>query len=169
MQIERENLLSYRRELSDEAASVWSRFIAYLLDTLLLVPVLVVVFLVSGFADKSFDEISDLVAENDAGLIALMAGSSSVLFAYRVIMHRYYGQTLGKKALGIGLSVAGDSQLPAWDRLIIRELFVVYAQFIPVAGVYISLGDSISLIFSPGRRSWHDRASGTEVRRFSDV
>jgi uncharacterized RDD family membrane protein YckC len=98
-------------------------------------------------------------------VLAAMAVGGTLLY---VLLHGYFlkrdGQTIGKKALGIKVTMLNGDR-PGLVRLVfIRYLPAAALAFVPFIGPLISLVDSL-LVFRSDRRCAHDLIAGTRVVR----
>jgi uncharacterized RDD family membrane protein YckC len=90
-------------------------------------------------------------------MLVLFAASWIAALLYVVVCNgSTSGQTLGKRAVGIRLRRYHDLQRAGYGRSMWRQL---------VSGVADSLFllSSLSMLWDPERRTWHDHASGTAV------
>ncbi|TDD32407.1 RDD family protein [Actinomadura sp. KC06] len=94
-------------------------------------------------------------------------------FAYYTIMHAKWGQTLGKKAVGIRLVKASDYSAVSWGQAIGRQAFV-YAITLttatlnllnPAAGILGLAGllDTAWILWDERRQALHDKVAKTVV------
>ncbi|WP_165964121.1 RDD family protein [Actinomadura sp. KC216] len=94
-------------------------------------------------------------------------------FAYYTILHAKWGQTLGKKAVGIRLVKASDHSAVSWGQVMGRQGFV-YAITLataslnlltPAAGILGLAGllDTAWILWDPRRQALHDKVAGTVV------
>ena len=100
-------------------------------------------------------EMSDLLQMSLVSLIAFL-----VLHGY--LLHRY-GQTIGKRLLGIRIVSAADGQLLPLGKLFgLRYVPIQLAGLLPVVGNILPLVDAL-FIFREDRRCLHDFIAGTKV------
>ncbi|TDC54994.1 RDD family protein, partial [Actinomadura sp. KC345] len=106
----------------------------------------------------------------------LMAGYAVVFllgFAYFTIMHAKWGQTLGKKVVGIRLVSAADQSAVSWGQVLGRQAFV-YAitvstamlNFLVPGGAVlgmVGLLDNAWILWDERRQALHDKVAGTLV------
>jgi uncharacterized RDD family membrane protein YckC len=98
---------------------------------------------------------SDLLQVSLVGLIGFL-----VLHGY--LLHKY-GQTIGKRLLGIRIVCAADGQLVSLGRIFgLRYVPIQIAGIIPVIGNILPLID-VLFIFREDRRCLHDFIAGTRV------
>ncbi|MFI0410911.1 RDD family protein [Actinomadura sp. 3N508] len=94
-------------------------------------------------------------------------------FAYYTILHAKWGQTLGKKAVGIRLVKASDHSAVSWGQVLGRQAFV-YAITLttaslnlltPAAGILglVGLLDTAWILWDDRRQALHDKVAGTVV------
>lgn len=158
---------------TDNTASLGKRFGAFLLDTLFLVIAMSFLLPLVGLGDIDPSRASTPEAMQAAlleQLAALSAGQKILLVSLPVLaflaLHGYllsrYGQTLGKRMLGIAI-VTLDNRVPDFFPLIIQRYLTQWvAGQVPVVGVLLRLVDVI-FIFRPDRRCIHDHLAKTKV------
>ena len=93
--------------------------------------------------------------------------------AYYTIMHAKWGQTLGKKAVGIRVVKAADLSAVSWGQALGRQLFVYVITFAtsiinflaPAAGILGLVGmlDNAWILWDQRRQAVHDKVAGTVV------
>lgn len=108
-----------------------------------------------------------IMAGEEAGVSALLIGVTG--FAAFLVLNGYllatYGQTIGKRLLGIRIvSVREQELLPLWKLISLRYLPQWVAGQIPVFGQIFGLVDPL-FIFRADRRCIHDLIAGTIVVR----
>ncbi len=105
-----------------------------------------------------------------AKVAAMTSGQKTLLmmFPYMAFfaMHGYllsrYGQTIGKRMMGIAI-VTLDNRVPAFFPLVAQRYFTQWlAGMVPVIGVLLRLVDILA-IFRPDRRCIHDHIAKTKV------
>ncbi|MEU6342330.1 RDD family protein [Streptomyces sp. NPDC046977] len=131
------------------------RFLARLIDGLILIPVVVVVFAVVGFSGgfgKTF-------------LASVLL--SVAIFLYEALMLRTSGQTVGKKVMKIRVARLADGAVPgdaAWTRAGVYAGLGVVSNLIPCLGAIPSLLNALWHLWDkPYRQCWHDKAAKTVV------
>jgi uncharacterized RDD family membrane protein YckC len=97
---------------------------------------------------------------------AVTIAANGVGFGCFLLIHGYllkkYGQTVGKKILGIRIADM-NGNLPHFAKVIfLRYLSISLVTLIPVVGNYLSLVD-VLFIFGSERRCVHDLLAGTKV------
>jgi uncharacterized RDD family membrane protein YckC len=156
----------------------WRRFIASLIDGLLLMPI--------GWLDNLFisSESTRLVVE--WGIV-----TQSAPWIYSVLMHGYYGQTIGKMATGIKVLDVSESPISLRQAFlrdcvtvglttIVLILFLAEKLFgsfveptfialltnlIGTAGLVWFLVETVTMLTNEKRRALHDFIAGTVVVR----
>ena len=129
-----------------ELARPGSRFVAQLVDTVVImigVVVLTIVVTVTG--------------AKEAGGLILILGVIVGVVAYEGLMLSQRGQTLGKMATHIRVVSADGSPIgagQAWGRAVTRAVL----GYIPGVGLVDAL-----MVFSQGRRTLHDHIASTRV------
>lgn len=124
-----------------QKASILKRFVAVLLDSLVLLPV----NLVFGWVASSTD-----------GLAPVQYLGSFVAIAYSVYFLSTSGATLGKKWMKIRVVKTNGQNLTVGDALL-RE---VVGKF--VSGLVLGLG-YLWAIWDKNKQTWHDKIAGTYV------
>ena len=141
---------------TDRLATIGQRFLARLLDALIIgVPAFVLVL-----STSDVDEVRRTVSTPLWAQLAATAMSA----VYEVVLIRQRGQTIGKRVLGIEVVRVTDGRHPDWTASIVRYLLPLLPALVPIPGVFL-LSPVIYLvaILDPLRRGWHDRAAGTLV------
>lgn len=141
-----------------ELAGRWQRLGAVLLDTLIgLVYVLPLMWALGHF---DFIPLSRLTPYTVKITVALLG------FVLFVLVHGYflkrYGQTIGKKMLGIRIADMGDGIAPFGKIVLLRYLPMSAVPQLPIVGAVLSLMDTL-FIFRSDRRCLHDLVAGTRV------
>lgn len=150
-------------------ATLTARFVAAILDGVLMAFLLVILLYATGMADSlvEFAELSPSARENHE--VATLGFAFKLIFLQivtflmlnLVTLHRY-GQTLGKRALKIAI-VNSSGQVPPLSVLLInRYLSQVLMGLVPVIGGMLRFGD-VLLIFRADRRCFHDTLAKTYV------
>jgi uncharacterized RDD family membrane protein YckC len=137
-------------------ASIGQRIGARLLDGLIIgLPLTVLVFAASDVSE-------DRKTISTPLWVQLVAAVVSAL--YEIVLIRTWGQTVGKRVLGIKVVRITDGALPDWTASIVRYVLPVVPVLIPVSGVFLlSIVIYLVAIVHPLRQGWHDRAAGTIV------
>jgi uncharacterized RDD family membrane protein YckC len=84
------------------------------------------------------------------------------LFAVNLYLLHRFGQTIGKKLVGVRIVRTDGSRAGLARIIFMRSLPFWVAAAIPLIGALISLADPL-FIFSESRRCLHDRVAGTIV------
>ena len=146
----------------DRLATIGQRFLARLVDVLVIgVPVILLVLVTSDI-----DEEQGIVSTP----LWTQLLSTAVSALYEIVLIRQRGQTVGKRALHIKVVRVTDGQPPDWTASIMRYLLPLLPALVPLPGVFL-LSPVVYLvaIFDPLRRGWHDRAAGTIVIKTDPV
>ena len=94
---------------------------------------------------------------------AFALGLLSLLFmGYQWYLISTTGQTLAKKWMGIKIVKMDGSPVDFVSGVVLREMIVAGAAFIPYIGGLINIIDSL-MIFGEARRCLHDQIAGTQV------
>lgn len=164
----------------DMLAGRWARLGAGILDALVLSFVAAPAVLISIRWDKMQESVTSGEPITDPmdlyNIPLLLAGYAVVFlvgFVYFTVMHAKWGQTLGKKALGIRLVSAADQSAVSWSQAIGRQAFVyaitittALVNFLVPAGALIGmLGmlDNAWILWDDRRQALHDKVAGTLV------
>lgn len=155
----------------DNTASLGKRFLAFILDGFFMVVALLMVMQAMGLLDPATSQdVQAAQAEMQKRLLALSDTQKFMLslspFPIFFLLHGFllhqYGQTLGKRIVGIAI-VTMDNQKPAFGQLIVwRYLSQWAAGQVPVIGVLLRFVDILA-IFRPGHRCIHDHLAKTKV------
>lgn len=92
---------------------------------------------------------------------------AAAMFVAFVLIHgswlAKYGQTVGKRAVGIRIVNVSDDRVPKLSTLLGRRYGLIWlASLIPVIGTLVSVVDDL-LVFRNDRRCLHDLIAGTKV------
>ncbi len=161
-------------ELEMVAATRGARFAAILIDGLALGGFVAVIGIVAAIAlpayaayQKRAAAAGVVHANAGAGVIGVVIGLVALLaivgvFAYSAILVYRYGQTIGKRVMGIRV-VRTDGNRVRFGRFIfLRWLPVTILGMIPFLGYVVTLLDSL-LIFRENRLCLHDNIADTKV------
>lgn len=143
-------------ELVARLATIGQRFLARLLDALILA--LPILLLVLSTSDINQDE-GIVNTPLWAQLLSTVAAA-----LYEVVLIRTSGQTIGKRALRIRVVRITDGRPPDWTASIMRYLLPILPALVPLPFVFL-LSPVVYLVamLHPLRQGWHDRAAGTIV------
>jgi uncharacterized RDD family membrane protein YckC len=157
--------------LVDNTATFGKRFWAFMLDGFFMMTALIMVMQSMGLLDPaSSTDMQAVQVELQARVNALTGQQKSLLaispFIIFFLLHGFllqqYGQTLGKRIMGIAI-VTMDNQKPAFMLLIIqRYLSQWIIGMVPVIGIFLRLADILA-IFRPDKRCIHDHIAKTKV------
>jgi uncharacterized RDD family membrane protein YckC len=139
------------RVLAMEYAGVALRFVAVLIDGIVLIPVLLVLALVFGSTYST--------SENGGHTVGVTAGGwwpFLVIFAYYVASEALTGQTLGKRALGLRVVDASGEPIEL-GQAVVRNLLRI------VDAILFYLVAAISVWTSSERQRIGDRVANTIV------
>lgn len=130
-----------------------TRLLARLIDlTIPFVPALVLT------PAGAFTNSSDLVL---AGLIGIFAVALALFPLNLFWLHRY-GQSVGKRLVGIRIVCTEGERAPLGRVFWRRMMLPTFIEAIPLLGALFTLVDAL-LIFTPSRQTLHDRFAGTIV------
>lgn len=130
-----------------EPAGFWSRFLAGLLDGIIVgLPLYILSNLLTGSTDDNW--VTQLL-----------------LFLYSLLLPVFWGGcTIGKRLCGIKIQKVSDEGPPGIGTMLLRNLVAGF-----VYGITLGIGWIISLfmvVFREDKRSIHDFIAGTEVVQF---
>jgi uncharacterized RDD family membrane protein YckC len=155
----------------DNTANLSKRFWAFMLDGFFMMTALIMVMQSMGLLDPaSSTDLQAAQVELQARVNALTGQQKSLLaispFIIFFVLHGFllqqYGQTLGKRIMGIAI-VTMDNQKPAFMLLIVqRYLSQWIIGMVPTIGIYLRLADILA-IFRPDKRCIHDHIAKTKV------
>ena len=104
----------------------WPRFWAGFVDGLVFLPVTL------------FDKYLSSPAREPGVLIAWAIFSYSAFWVYSVLMHARYGQTLGKKALGVKVLDVSEERIPSLRQAFLRDVvYVALSVFSLIFFIYL--------------------------------
>jgi uncharacterized RDD family membrane protein YckC len=145
-------------EGDEELAGRGQRLAAAIIDALILALLLWPYITMSGYWERAMsgqEEMSDLLQLSLVSLIVFV-----VVHGY--LLHRY-GQTIGKRFLGIRIVSASDGELVSVGKIFgLRYVPIQIAGLLPVVGNILPLVD-VLFIFREDRRCLHDFIAGTKV------
>ncbi|MFB4296044.1 RDD family protein [Actinomadura sp. NTSP31] len=167
---------------ADVLAGRGLRFVAGLLDNLIVgifgLPVLLLSIRWDRMREvteggRTLDDPLDMY-----NLPRLFAGYVVVIllgFAYYTVQHARWGQTLGKRAVGIRVVRAGDHTAAGWGQIVVRQGFIylgailttVLNILLPFGGLFglIAMLDDAWILWDGDRQAVHDMVAGTVVVR----
>ena len=135
-----------------EYVGFWLRFVAFLIDSLVLAFVLVPLLLMV-YGSQYFDP-ARLMTGAPAGAWDIVI--QLVILAIGVAFWRYRGATPGKMAIGAKIVDARSGTLASTGRLVVR--FIAYfASMIPLGLGFAWIG------IDPRKQGFHDKIAGTLV------
>lgn len=137
-----------------ELARIGARFGARVLDAIIVAVVFFALILFSGSAD-------DVSGFSVAGLIlGIVIG-----VGYEVLQIAVWGQTLGKRMVGVKVIHAAHGGLPGWGKAFGRWAIPGLLALIPLVGWILSILCYLSATWDRVYQGWHDKAAGTLVIR----
>ncbi|KGQ19108.1 RDD domain containing protein [Lysobacter dokdonensis DS-58] len=138
-------------------ASRGKRLGAILLDALLVAVLVIVVMIPASLVSDSVGKDTGMIVGFSIGGIGVLA-----LFVVNIMLLYKYGQTIGKRWLGIRI-VRTDGTRAGLGRIIALRQFVPgLIGAIPLVGPLFSLADPL-FIFADDRRTLHDKIADTIV------
>ena len=154
----------------DNTASYNKRFLAFVIDIFLMAVLLMFFMRYLGLEPTNATDMQAAQAELIAKLAALPEKSKVLLtfspFIIFFVLHGFllyqYGQTIGKKVMGIAI-VTLENQKPAFMQLIVQRYFSQWLMgMLPVIGFILRVAD-VLMIFRKDKRCLHDLIARTKV------
>ncbi|RVU86636.1 RDD family protein [Leucothrix sargassi] len=144
--------------ITPELASRSDRFIAVFIDLLANLAVSLPFLYLTGYLEKAR---AGLVGPAD--VVTLFVFSLVVYAALHGYLLSKYGQTIGKRLLGIQIVDVNTNQIVSFAKVFtMRYLPTNVAIQVPVIGQLLLLIDAL-MIFRKNRRTLHDMIAGTKV------
>lgn len=133
-----------------------SRFAAAIIDLSIAVIVCLMSTIFVSIASKSQGGMT-------SGVIAIGVGWFGILIAAQTVLLVKYGQSLGKRALGIRIVTNSDERVPGFIKVWLLRMWVPsLIAGIPYIGIVVWLVDNL-FIFRDDRRCLHDLIAETKV------
>jgi uncharacterized RDD family membrane protein YckC len=155
----------------DNTASLGKRFGAFVIDSVFMMIALVIIMNGMGLLDPtSSNDMQAAQTELQARLLALSDSQKSLLvfspimafFVLHGFLLHQYGQTIGKRMLGIAI-VTRDNQKPAFLPMIVQRYLSQWLMgMVPAIGLLLRLADILA-IFRADKRCIHDHLAKTKV------
>ncbi|MET7934577.1 RDD family protein [Streptomyces sp. NPDC005322] len=143
-------------------ATPGQRFVARLIDTLVLGLIWTVALVATGALQYSMDH----PGEQHLGKVTLaLVITMALYFCYEGVMLARSGQTLGKMVMRIRVAMLSDGDVPAGQGWVRAAVYVLPGMLIPLfVGTVFWLVNSVSLLWDkPFQRCLHDKAARTVV------
>lgn len=158
----KKNKMTEINQQTNELAGRGSRLGAVIIDSIIIIPALIGIAMITGFWDEIFPRLANGIPLSlKENLIMFLVGQSVFLMLNGSFLANY-GQTIGKKLMKIKIVDMEGNNLGLIKLYSLRYLaFSLFSQ-IPVAGGLISLLN-ILFVFGKERRCLHDRLAGTQV------
>lgn len=144
-------------ELRANKASRGGRLAAVLIDGVILFALVLVTALAAGFGRG----VTKGMVPALPGVIAFGVLGLALLIVNIVLLSRF-GQTLGKRAMGIAIVRSDGSRCELWRILVLRIVVARAIGFIPMVGALFALVDML-MIFGEECRCVHDYMADTIV------
>ncbi|PTR32919.1 putative RDD family membrane protein YckC [Luteibacter sp. OK325] len=144
-------------DLRSNKATRGSRLGAVLIDSVILFALVLVTALAAGLGRG----VGKGLVPALPGVIVFGIFGLALLIGNIVLLSRF-GQTLGKRAMGIAIVRTDGSRCDLWRILVLRIFLVRVIAFVPFVGVIFSLVDML-VIFGEERRCIHDYMADTIV------
>lgn len=157
------DLVIDRDEAGLEHADRIQRLSAVVLDTLIRFVLVMPAFWFSGYIDRSMTEQTSTMEEVVWTCVAVM-----LFLASQVYPLRHWGQTWGKRIVGIRIVNLDGSNPDLWTLLGTRYGLFEFAVQVPLIGGLLAVVDSL-MIFRADRRCLHDLVAGTRVVKGNPV
>ncbi|TQV85743.1 RDD family protein [Exilibacterium tricleocarpae] len=138
-------------------ASRWSRLLAFLIDSIVLIVSFSPVIWLSGvFDDEDSAQIST------AAILTLIVLGYALFFAINWLPLKEQAQTWGKRFLNIKIVGDDGCKLPIKDLIFKRYAFGFGVGFIPVVGDFFVLVNHL-FIFTASKKCLHDHVAKSSV------
>jgi uncharacterized RDD family membrane protein YckC len=148
---------SVAEHVEEQLAGRGERFLAALIDTILLLAILMPVMFSTGYFEQA--------ARGEVGFGKIVTYGFGGFLVFLIVQGwplAQSAQTWGKKVLGIRIALLDGTQ-PTFGTLILKRYLPVQAvSIIPVLGTVVGL-INVLLIFRSDRRCGHDLIAGTQV------
>lgn len=155
----------------DNTAALSKRFWAFMLDGFFMMMALILLMQSMGLLDPTTsNDMQTAQAELQVRVNALSDSQKSLLaispFIIFFVLHGFllqqYGQTIGKRIMGIAI-VTMDNQKPAFFMLIIQRYLSQWVMgMVPMIGIFLRLADILA-IYRADKRCIHDHIAKTKV------
>jgi uncharacterized RDD family membrane protein YckC len=155
---------------ADNSASRGKRLAAFLIDWLILATLMGLLYEYLGLSPTQTADFEAVITELAEKLKALSSGEYWALFAFPYVMFFVlhgmlllnYGQTIGKRVMGIAI-VTLDNRRPPFAQLILHRYVTQWAMgMIPQLGLFLRVVD-VTAIFREDKRCFHDLIAKTKV------
>ena len=111
-------------------------------------------------AQKELQERVNALSDSQKSLLAI--SPFIIFFVLHGFLLQQYGQTIGKRILGIAI-VTMDNQKPAFFMLIVQRYLSQWVMgMVPVIGIFLRLADILA-IYRADRRCIHDHLAKTKL------
>ncbi|WP_329955845.1 RDD family protein [Calidifontibacillus erzurumensis] len=130
-------------------AGFWIRLWAYILD-MVVVGSLHRIFIYPLF------RMFDIPLSETSMFSTIVIATAAVMYAYFILMTKFFGQTLGKMVFGMKV-IHENSQKLTWSTVIFRELI---GKFISKTVLFLGF---IAILLSSKKQGWHDYFADTIV------
>ena len=139
-----------------------SRLGAVLIDSVILIPLLIGIAMVTGFWDYFITRATNGIPLSlNENLIAFLVGQSLFLLLNGIFLANH-GQTIGKRIMKVKIVDMEGKQVGILKIYSLRYLAFSLISQIPVAGGLLSIINVLS-IFGKPRKCLHDFLTGTQV------
>jgi len=141
-----------------ELAGRGERLVAVIVDTIVRLGIFFAIAIPTGI----WDSLMNGKEPESATLIMIFVVGFVAFFAINAYLLNHYGQTIGKRLLGIRIANLNGDKTGLWKIIFARYLPIEVLAQIPIAGGFIGLVDAL-MIFGSERRCMHDQIAGTIV------
>ena len=136
-----------------------TRLIAAMIDLIVMVFSFIMPFIIASWIGGDLSN----TLKTSSGVVGMIALVLLFIVSIQMYLLIKYGQTIGKRALGIKIVNESHEGLPGFVKVILLRSFVPNLLYgIPYAGVAICLADLL-FIFRDDRRCLHDLIAQTKV------
>ena len=141
---------------SDQLAGFGQRAIAYAIDSLIVVAVMLIFALAFG---------GDLTDPDNPRFMLITVLTLAVSLIYSIVFVALSGATPGKRIMKLRVVNRSDGSPVSWTYAAVRALIPSVAGLVPVIGFALNIAVYVRAFFHPYRQGLHDAAAGTIVVR----
>lgn len=157
-----------------QVASYGKRLLAFLIDGLCLVTSLMLLIQFLGITDLDISKYADSEAMQKAFIekiislpheqqVLLVLGPYIIFFILHGYLLSQFGQTLGKRLVGLAIVTLNDEKPPFWPLIAQRYLPQWLVSSIPMLGPLLRLVDVLYIFNNPLNACLHDKLARTKV------
>lgn len=139
-----------------QLATRWSRLGAYLLDLFSIALLAIIAAVVLPSLGKSVESAIPQI------FIAFVGLSMFAIIVVQIVFLHKYGQTIGKRLVGIKVVQTNGTRCELWRFIFLRGLPIGILSNIPIFGALVGIVDTL-MIFGQEQRCLHDLIANTIV------